>query len=103
MTEDTWMATLATTPPRKKGVETTLILRQDNHMDTVLEIGKLSRTEKLRAMEELWEDLSRPVDQYQAPEWHGDILREREEALQAGKDEFVSWEDAKRVLRERTK
>ena len=72
-------------------------------MNTVLEIGKLTRTEKLRAMEELWDDLSRPEDQYQSPEWHGDILREREEALQAGTDAVVAWEDAKRILRERVK
>ena len=70
-------------------------------MNTVLDIGKLTRTEKLRAMEELWDDLSRPADEYQSPQWHGDILRERKEALVAGKDEFIPWEDAKRILRER--
>ena len=72
-------------------------------MSTVLDIGNLTRTEKLRAMEELWEDLSRPEDEYRSPQWHGDILREREEALQAGKDEFIPWEDAKRILRESAK
>ncbi len=72
-------------------------------MNTVLDIGKLTRAEKLRAMEELWEDLSRPEEEYPSPEWHGDVLREREEALQAGKDEFIPWEDAKRILRDRSK
>jgi putative addiction module component (TIGR02574 family) len=67
----------------------------------VLDIGRLTRTEKLRAMEELWEDLTRCADEYPSPEWHGAVLRERAEALKAGKDEFVSWEDAKRFLRER--
>ena len=78
-------------------------LRHSSPMAAVLDIGKLTRAEKLRAMEELWEDLTRPEDEYKSPEWHGDVLREREEAVQAGTDEFVSWEDAKRVLRERTK
>lgn len=64
-------------------------------MDTVLDIGRLTRTEKLRAMEELWEDLSRSEDEYQSPDWHGDVLRDREEALAAGRDEFVPWEEAK--------
>jgi hypothetical protein len=72
-------------------------------MNTILDIGKLTRTENLRAMEELWEDLSRPEDQYPSPQWHGDVLREREEDLQAGKDEFIPWEEAKRMLRERSK
>jgi putative addiction module component (TIGR02574 family) len=87
----------------EKGVETTALFRHSNSMNTVLDIGKLTRTEKLRAMEELWDDLSRSQEEYPSPEWHGEVLREREEALQAGKDEFVPWEDAKRLLREKTK
>ena len=54
-------------------------------------------------MEELWEDLTRPADEYPSPEWHGTVLREREEALKTAKDEFVPWEDAKRILRKKTK
>jgi len=72
-------------------------------MNTILDIGRLSRTEKLRAMEELWEDLSRSQDEYPSPDWHGDVLRSRDEALSAGKDEFVPWEEAKTILREKAK
>ena len=68
-------------------------------MNTVLELGKLTREEKLRAMEELWSDLTRNQDNYPSPEWHADMLREREEALKTGRDEFVPWEEAKRLLR----
>lgn len=87
----------------EKGVATTPILRYGTHMNTVLDMGRLTRTEKLRAMEELWEDLSRPEDEYPSPPWHGDVLREREEALQAGKDEFIPWENARQILREKAK
>ena len=72
-------------------------------MDTILEIGRLTKTEKLRAMEELWEDLSRSGEEYPSPAWHGDVLRKREEAVREGTDEFIPWEDAKRILQERTK
>ncbi|OGV74920.1 MAG: hypothetical protein A3K19_09115 [Lentisphaerae bacterium RIFOXYB12_FULL_65_16] len=72
-------------------------------MKTVLNMDSLSRTEKLQAMEELWEDLARSEDEYPSPDWHGDVLRAREEALKAGTDEFVPWEDAKRMLREKRK
>ena len=72
-------------------------------MNTVLDIGKLSRTEKLRAMEELWDDLSRSQNEYPSPDWHGEVLRDREDALAAGKDRFVPLEEAKSMLRERTK
>jgi hypothetical protein len=77
----------------------------DHHitMNTVLDIGSLSRAEKLRAMEELWADLSRPAEGYTSPAWHGDVLQAREVALKAGRDEFVPWEVAKRLLREKTK
>ncbi len=70
-------------------------------MNTILDIGRLTRTEKVRAMEELWADLSRLEDEYPSPEWHGDVLRDRDEALKEGKEEFVAWEEAKRELRER--
>lgn len=52
-------------------------------------------------METLWEDLSRNVSDVEPPSWHGDILAEREEFLRQGSEQFVSWEDAKRELRER--
>ena len=71
-------------------------------MNTILDMGKLTRIEKLRAMEELWQDLSKAEDEYSSPDWQGDVLREREAALNCGEDEFVLWEDAKKILRERT-
>jgi hypothetical protein len=68
-------------------------------MKPVLQLDTLTRLEKLRVMEELWEDLTRADEQYELPGWHGEVLRVREEALKAGLDEFVPWEEAKRMLR----
>ena len=79
------------------------VLAHHSAMKTVLQLDALTRQEKLRAMEELWEDLTRADEQYESPDWHGDVLRAREEALKAGKDEFVPWDEAKRVLRETKK
>ena len=70
-------------------------------MHTILDMGRLTHNEKLRAMEELWEDLTRSEKEYPSPDWHGDVLRDRNVALHAGKDEFVPWEVAKRALREK--
>jgi hypothetical protein len=70
---------------------------QNRVMNPVLDITKLTRAEKLRAMEELWEDLSRPEAEYESPEWHGEVLRAREVDVQAGRDEFVPWEAAKQI------
>lgn len=52
-------------------------------------------------MEELWADLTQTEDSYPSPDWHGDVLRERDNALKTGKDEFVSWAEAKRIIREK--
>jgi hypothetical protein len=67
------------------------------------DMDRLTKTVKLRAMEELWEDLSRAGDECPSPEWHGDVLRKRDAAVREGTDEFVPWEDAKRILQERTR
>ncbi len=86
-----------------KGLEEAESLGYRAAMNTVIDLGKLTRAEKLRAMEELWEDLTRSAEDYPSPDWHGDVLRDRDEAFKAGKDEFVPWEEAKRELRERRK
>ena len=57
--------------------------------------------EKLRAMEALWDDLCRHEDQIQSPPWHGEVLREREDRVQSGKETFLDWEAAKKELRDR--
>lgn len=69
-------------------------------MKTVLPLDTLTRAEKLRAMEELWRDLSRPEEDFESPGWHGEVLRARETSLRAGEDEFVTLETAKQMLRE---
>ena len=61
----------------------------------------MTTEEKLRAMEELWADLSRDESQIESPAWHGDVLRERAEAVKSGKETFVDWETAKKQLRKK--
>ena len=72
-------------------------------MQPVLPLDQMTREEKLRIMEELWTDLSRHELQFESPAWHGDVLRERAEAVKSGKETFVDWEDVKKQLRNRKK
>jgi len=51
----------------------------------------------------LWADLSRDEAQFESPAWHGDVLRERVEAVKSGKETFMDWETAKKQLREKLK
>ncbi len=61
----------------------------------------MTTAEKLRAMEAIWADLTRNADSFESPEWHADILLEREQRIAEGKETFIDWEDAKRQLRAR--
>ena len=60
-------------------------------MDTQ-EIKKMSRIERLQAMEALWDSLIDEESEIESPEWHRDILEERKRKIEAGKAEFISLE-----------
>jgi len=70
-------------------------------MSTVLDIDQMTLEEKLRAMEAPWDDLCRK-DAVPVPQWHKDILDERERQIEAGKAEFIDWDIAKRRITERS-
>ena len=72
-------------------------------MPDKIEIGHLSREEKLRVMEALWEDLSREADQVESPDWHREALEETDRRLQAGQESVIDWPEAKKELRNRFK
>ncbi len=56
------------------------------------EIRKMSRIERLQAMEALWESLTCDESEIESPEWHRDILEERKRKIETGKAEFISLE-----------
>jgi sugar-specific transcriptional regulator TrmB len=60
---------------------------------SALTIKKMSWDEKLRAMEELWESLSREESRLESPAWHRQALRE---------EKPINWAAAKQELRKRT-
>ena len=41
------------------------------------EVTRLSKTERLQAMEWLWASLSREPEEIESPEWHGEVLAAR--------------------------
>ena len=69
-------------------------------MKPIIDLDKLTRLEKLQAMEQLWADLCRDEEELESPQWHREVLEQRERDLKDGKDTFVSLEEAKRILRE---
>ena len=57
------------------------------------EIKKMSRFERLQAMEALWDSLIDEESEIESPEWHRDILEERKRKIETGKAEFISLEE----------
>lgn len=66
-----------------------------------LPLAKMTAREKLRAIETIWADLSRAEKQVPSPDWHFDVLKEREQRRKAGKEKVLDWEVAKKELRRR--
>jgi len=64
-----------------------------------LAIKRMSREDKLRAMEALWADLSRDEAEVASPGRHGVALRETERLVREDKAEFSDWQVARRRLR----
>jgi putative addiction module component (TIGR02574 family) len=60
-------------------------------MDT-REIKKMSRVERLRTMEALWDSLVEKKAEIESPDWHRGILEERKAKIESGKAEFISLE-----------
>jgi hypothetical protein len=67
-------------------------------MDTSLPLHAMFRAEKLRAMEELWADLSGDGGTFEEPAWHEAVLMETREAVKTGEAVFADWDEAKRRL-----
>ena len=68
-------------------------------MGIALPLEKMSRKEKIQAMESLWDDLCRNAEKVKSPAWHGALLEQREENLRVGEAEFSDWEAAKKRIR----
>ena len=66
------------------------------------QLERMTREEKIQAMEALWVDLSRSDAEVESPGWHRDALGETEARIAAGRERIADWETAKRELRNRS-
>ena len=64
-----------------------------------LALSKLTLAQKLDLMEAIWDDLAKHEKILESPRWHEQVLRDREEALAAGKATVSDWEEAKDRIR----
>ena len=66
---------------------------------TVQTMQQMPRSEKLKLMESLWEELSRPEGDFESPAWHEAELAETDRRLAAGQEQVLDWDAAKKMLR----
>ncbi len=69
-------------------------------MTLALPIKEMSRTEKLRAMDDLWHDLASAADEIDSPEWHDRQLRETAALVASGSATFADWAETKVRIRQ---
>ena len=69
-------------------------------MSTMIDLQAMTTPEKLRLMEELWQNLSMTTSEISPPEWHGDVLAERDRLIDSGEETFIDWKTPKKRLQE---
>jgi putative addiction module component (TIGR02574 family) len=62
-------------------------------------LSKLTLAQKLDLMEAIWDDLARQDKTLESPSWHEEVLKDREQALAAGRATISDWEEAKDRIR----
>ena len=64
-----------------------------------MDISRLSVSERVALMERLWETLSTPDDGPEPPDWHAQVLQDREPEWAQRHSVSEDWETAKAELR----
>lgn len=62
----------------------------------ITELKKMTTSERLQAMEALWDSLLYENDAVETPEWHDKILQERKENIASGSAAFTSLAELKK-------
>ena len=62
-------------------------------------LSEYTYEQKLDLLETLWDDLARDNKIFRSPDWHEEILGDREQALSSGKVKISDWEEAKERIK----
>lgn len=65
----------------------------------MIQANAMSQTERLQAMEELWDTICHDEPLPESPAWHGPVLRQRRARIESGEAEFVTLEALKAARR----
>jgi hypothetical protein len=67
------------------------------------EIRKMQLSEKLELLEAVWSELAADPDTIDVPQWHKDILDERQRGMEQGSIKAIDWELAKEQISRRVR
>ena len=70
-------------------------------MNSQIVLEEMTFSKKMGLMEDLWKHLSRDKAGFTPPEWHGEVLKIRQELIESGVIGFTDWEVAKKEIRDR--
>ena len=65
------------------------------------QISRMSSSERVEAMELLWESFSKEGIEYPSLDWHGQILAERSEMIESDKATWLSVDELRARLMSR--
>jgi hypothetical protein len=72
-------------------------------MQITIPLERMSTTEKLQAIEDIWSDLACVSENVPSPAWHAEVLCAREERIANGTSRFLEITEAKQAVREQIK
>ena len=70
-------------------------------MIAAAELRQMPLAEKLELLEAVWSELSADPDSIDVPQWHKDILDERQQTFEQGTTEVIDWDLAKEQIQSR--
>lgn len=85
----------------KSGLADMSALSENLPMITKEQIKEMPLDQKLRLMEDLWDDLRSHEEEIESPDWHREELEATQKRYEAGLEKPIPWEEAKRQLLDR--
>jgi putative addiction module component len=67
-----------------------LLLSAVSVLELKEEVSRLTKAERLQAMEWLWASLSKEQQDIKSPEWHGEVLAARQTKVDSGEAQFLT-------------
>ena len=65
------------------------------------QISRMSSSERVEAMELLWESFSKEGIDYPSPDWHGEVLAERSKMIESGNAAWLTVDELQARLMSR--